>query len=48
MLNPVLNYITSDVNIKDTLVQIITNIEHPEVVWQKDDILEIYTFTRIA
>jgi len=47
-LNMILDYVTTDINTKDTLIQFIINKERPEIIWEKDDIVEIYSFTKIA
>jgi len=43
-----LDYQATDTNTIDTLIQFITNIERPDIEWKKDDIVEIYSFTKIA
>jgi len=43
-----IDYETSDVNVKDTLVQFIVNKEDSNIVWSIDDLVEMYCFTKIA
>jgi len=48
ILGEKLDYNISDVNVRDTLIQIIVNQEDEDIIWIEGDLLEVYSFTKIA